>query len=64
MGKLTKEQQKEILKLYRTGKFTQEELAERYGVSQVTVSYLVIDNITPNRRRRLETKVRQRKHQK
>lgn len=36
-GKLTDEQQQEIAEAYGSGKFTQQELARRYGVSQPTI---------------------------
>lgn len=39
--KLTAEQNKEILNLYASRKFTQTDLAERYGVSQVRISQII-----------------------
>lgn len=42
---LTNEQAKLIRELYATGKYTQQEIGERFGVSQVTVSQIVLGKI-------------------
>lgn len=44
-AKLVKENIPEIKKLYKSGKFTQQELAELFGVHQTVISYIILNKI-------------------
>jgi predicted XRE-type DNA-binding protein len=41
-SKLTEQQVRQIIYTHRTGIFSQEEIAEQYGISQVAVSHIVL----------------------